>query len=76
MSHPVGERLGFASSGAGGDQQCRRRREMLADAIFDSAALFRIEAREMPRVIDRLQLYVPFPFAVGDSIGTTGSQSP
>jgi hypothetical protein len=40
----VGERLGFASSGAGGDQQCRRRREMLADAIFDSAALFRIEA--------------------------------
>ena len=45
MSHPVGERLGFASSGAGGDQQCRRRRKMLADAISDSAALFRIEAR-------------------------------
>ena len=76
MSHPVGERLGFASTGAGGDQQCRRRCEMLADAIFDSAALFRIEAVQMPRAIDRLQLCVPFPFAVGDSIGATASQCP
>jgi hypothetical protein len=29
---------------------------MVADAIFDSAALFRIKAVQMPRAIDRLQI--------------------
>jgi hypothetical protein len=62
MSHPVGERLGLAGAGAGGDQQCRRF-GIAVDAVFDSATLFRIEAVQMPPAIDRLQLRVPFPFA-------------
>jgi hypothetical protein len=74
MSHPVGERLGLAGARAGGDQQRRRRSGTVADAIFDSVALFRIEAVQMLRAIDRLQLCVPFPFALGDSIGATASQ--
>jgi hypothetical protein len=49
---------------------------MVADAIFDSPALFRVEVVQMPRAIDRLQLCVPFPFALGDSIGATASQCP
>ena len=76
MSHPVGKRLGLAGAGAGGDQQRRRRCRMVADAIFDSAALFWIEAVQMSRAIDRLQLGVPFPFTLGDSIGATRSQCP
>jgi len=62
MSHPVGERRGLAGAGAGGDQQCRRF-GIAVDAVFDSAALFRVEAVQMPSAIDRLQLRVPFPFA-------------
>jgi hypothetical protein len=49
---------------------------MVADAIFDSAALFWIEAVQMPRAIDCLQLGVPFPFTLGDSIDATRSQCP
>jgi hypothetical protein len=49
---------------------------MVADAIFDSVALFRIEAVQMLRAIDRLQLCVPFLFALSDSIGATASQCP
>jgi hypothetical protein len=74
MCHSVGKRLGLAAAGAGGDQQCRRRCGMVADPIFDSAALFWIEAVQMSRAIERLQLGVPFPFTLGDSIGATASQ--
>ena len=63
MSHPVGERLGLAGAGAGGDQQCRRRFGIAVDAVFDGAALFRVEAVQMPPAIDRLQLCVPFSFS-------------
>jgi hypothetical protein len=63
MSHPVGEHLGLAGTGAGGDQQCRRRFDITADAVFDGAALFRVETVQMPRAIGRLQLRVPFSFA-------------
>jgi hypothetical protein len=62
MSHPVGERLGLASASSGGDQQSRRR-VIAVDAVFDGAALFRVEAAEMPPAIDRLQLRVPFLFS-------------
>jgi hypothetical protein len=63
MSDPVGEHLGLAGTGAGGDQQCRRRFGITADAVFDGAVLFRVEAVQMPRAIRRLQLRVPFPFS-------------
>src|SRR5437667_11113554 len=63
MSHPMGERLGLAGAGAGGDQQWRRRYDIAADAVFDSAAPFRVEAVQMPPAIDRLQLRVPFLFS-------------
>jgi hypothetical protein len=59
----VRERLGLAGTGAGGDQQCRRRLGIAADAEFDGAALFRVAAVQMPPAIDRLQLRVPFLFA-------------
>ena len=57
MSHLVGERLGLAGAGTGGDQQCRRRFCITVDAVFDSAALFRVKAVRMPAAIDRLQLH-------------------
>jgi hypothetical protein len=41
----------------------RRRFVIAADAVFDSAALFRVEAVQMPPAIDRLQLRVPFLFS-------------
>ena len=63
MSHPMGEHLGLAGTGAGGDQQRRRRFGIAVDAVFDGAALFRVEAVQMPRAIGRLQLRVPFPFS-------------
>ena len=77
MSHSVGEHLGLAGTGAGSDQQCRRRYSSAADAVFDGPALFRVEGVQMPTGVDRLQLVVPFPF-VGDcdTIGATGSQMP
>jgi transposase InsO family protein len=49
---------------------------MVADAIFDSAALFWIEAVQMRRAMNRSQLGVPFPFTLGDSIDATRSQCP
>ena len=55
MSNPVGERRGLAGAGAGGDQQCRRF-GIAVDAVFDSAALFRVEVVQMPPAIDRLLL--------------------
>jgi len=64
MRHPVGKRLGLAGAGAGGDQQCRRPVGIAVDAVFDRAALFRVEAVQMPPAIDRLQLRVPFLFSV------------
>jgi hypothetical protein len=70
MSHPVGEHLGLATTSAGGDQQRRRWFDIAADAVFDGAALFRVEAVQMPPAIRRLQLRVPFPFSIAcDSIG-------
>jgi hypothetical protein len=60
MSNPVSERLGLAGTGAGGDQQCRRRLGIAADAEFDGSALFRVEAVQMPPAIDRLQLLFLF----------------
>lgn len=73
----MGEHLGLAGTGAGGDQQRRRRFGVAADAVFAGAALFRVEAVKMPPGIGRLQLRVPCSFA-GDcnNIYPTGSQSP
>jgi hypothetical protein len=64
MSHSVGEHLGLAGTGAGSDQQCRRRYSSAADAVFDGPALFRVEGVQMPTGVDRLQLVVPFPWQV------------
>jgi hypothetical protein len=74
MSHSVGEHLGLAGTGAGSDQQCRRRYSSAADAVFDGPALFRVEGVQMPTGVDRLQLVVPFPFS-GDC-DTIGVQIP
>jgi len=63
MGHPVGERLGLAGAGTGGDQQCRRWFCITVDAVFDSAALFGVKVVQMPAAIDRLQLHVPFLFS-------------
>ena len=52
MRDPVSEGLGFARPCAGRDQQGRRRPCVDADAVFDGAALRRVQVAQMPVAID------------------------
>jgi hypothetical protein len=52
MCDPVGESLGLAGARTGRDQQRRRRFRVAADAVFDSAALSRVQVAQMTVVID------------------------
>jgi len=52
MRDPMGESLGLAGARTGRDQQRRRRLCVAADAVFDSAALSRVQVAQMPVAID------------------------
>jgi hypothetical protein len=52
MRDPMGEGLGLAGARTGCDQQRRRRFCVDTDAIFDSAALSRVQVAQMPATID------------------------
>jgi hypothetical protein len=52
MRDPMGEGLGLAGARAGRDQQRRRRLRIAANAVFDSAALRRVQVAQMPVGID------------------------
>ena len=50
MRHPMGESLGLAGARAGRDQQRRRRLCVVTDAIFDSAALSRVQVAQVSAI--------------------------
>jgi hypothetical protein len=52
MRDPVGESLCLAGARTGRDQQRRRRLFVASDAVFDSAALSRVQVAQMPATID------------------------
>jgi hypothetical protein len=52
MRDPMGESLGLTGARTGRDQQRRRRLCVVADAVFDSAALRRVQAAQMSVAID------------------------
>ena len=52
MRDPMSERLCLAGARAGHDQQGRRRPCVDADAVFDGAALRRVQVAQMPVAID------------------------
>ena len=62
MRDAMSERLGLAGTRAGRDQQRRRRPVVVADAVFDRAALGRVQVAQMPVVIDGCHRRVPRPF--------------
>ena len=55
----MNERLGLARARAGRDQQGRRRPSVAADAVFDRAALRRIQFAQISVAIDVSQRRVP-----------------
>jgi len=59
MRQPMNERLGLARARAGRNQQGRRRPSAAADAVFDRAALRRIQFAQMSVAIDVCQRSVP-----------------
>jgi hypothetical protein len=52
MRHPMGESLGLAGARTGRDQQRRRRLCVATDAVFNSAALSRVQVAQVPAAID------------------------
>ena len=52
MRDPMGEGLGLAGARTDRDQQRRRRFCVATDAIFDSAALRRLQVAQVPATID------------------------
>ena len=59
MRQPMNERLGLARARAGRNQQGRRRPSAAADAVFDRAALRRIQFAQISVAIDVCQRRVP-----------------
>ena len=62
MRHPMNERLCLARSRAGRDQQGRRQPSIAAGAVFDRAALRRIQVAQISVAIDVCQRRVRRPF--------------
>ena len=61
VCHPMNERLCLARARAGRDQQGRRRPSVAADAVFDRAALRRIQFAQISVAIDACQRLRLFP---------------
>ena len=59
MRHPMNECFGLARARAGRDQQGPRRPSVAADAVFDRAALRRIQFAQISVAIDVCQRRVP-----------------
>jgi hypothetical protein len=59
IRHPMNECLGLARARAGRDQQGRRRPSVAVDAVFDRAALRRIQFAQILVAIDVCQRGVP-----------------
>jgi hypothetical protein len=59
MRHPMNDCLGLAGARASRDQQGRRRPSVAADAVFDRAALRRVQFVQISVAIDVCQCRVP-----------------